>query len=425
MDPRVVILGAGVAGLVAARILSRAGVSVLVLEARDRVGGRIHTVFEEGCSTPIELGAEFVHGKPPEIWNPVSSGSLRAVETAGEDWRFRDGRLEKLDNFFEATGRLDKAMADAPEQSFRQFLDSRAVDPETRRWATAYVEGFHAARPEEVSVRSLAIINRAEEAIDGGRPFRIAGGYASLLNWLRAGLAPGLATIRCGAVVQAVRWSRGRVQIDAVIGARAERFQAPAAICTLPLGVLARRVVRFEPEPEVLREAIAGLAMGHAARISLRFRRPVWEDRAELRDLGFLFSQEPWMPTWWTAAPSRDPLITGWSGGPRAEMAPALSTGGWLEPALKTLAKLLGTKVPALRGELLGWHAHDWATDPFSYGAYSYVRVGGVDAQRRFGEPVEETLYFAGEATNAEGHCATVHGAMATGERAAQQILNG
>lgn len=425
MDPRVIVLGAGVAGLVAARKLSRAGVPVLLLEARDRIGGRIHTIFEEGCASPVELGAEFVHGKPPEIWSAVDSGSLKAVETAGQDWRFHRGRLERPGEFFAATGRLETALEDAPEQSFLEFLKTQHLGTETLPWATGYIEGFHAAHPEEVSVRSLAQINRASEAIEGNRAFRLSGGYAALVNWLRAGLAPGLATIRCDTVVSAIRWERGRVDVDAAVAGRNERFRAPAAICTLPLGVLAAGSVRFEPEPMVLRNAFAGLAMGHAARISLRFRRRVWQDRPELRDLGFLFSQERWMPTWWTVAPLPEPLITGWTGGPRAENPPAASPGGWLEPALKTLGMLLGVPPAELRRELAGWHAHNWSTDPFSRGAYSYVRVGGVEAQQHFGDPVEDTLYFAGEAANAEGHCATVHGAMASGERAAGLFLSG
>lgn len=128
------------------------------------------------------------------------------------------------------------------------------------------------------------------------------------------------------------------------------------------------------------------------------------------------------MPTWWTMAPSDAPLITGWMGGPRAEAAPR-EPAEWLDPALATLGKLLGQAPDVLRREMVSWHAHNWTADPFARGAYTYVRVGGLDAQRHFALPVEDTLYFAGEATEAEGHWSTVHGAIASGERAARSIL--
>jgi monoamine oxidase len=128
------------------------------------------------------------------------------------------------------------------------------------------------------------------------------------------------------------------------------------------------------------------------------------------------------MPTWWTLLPVHAPVITGWTGGTRAEAWRQADAAARLAGALRTLSRMLRTDETTLAAELESWHTHDWHADPFSRGAYSYVRAGGMEAQRRFGEPVEDTLYFAGEAVNAEGHAGTVHGAMATGERAARLI---
>jgi monoamine oxidase len=219
-----------------------------------------------------------------------------------------------------------------------------------------------------------------------------------------------------------VEWSRGRVSIAARAFDGPRRFEAPRAIVTVPLGVLQSGAIRFEPEPAALREAIVAIAMGHAARVVLRFRRPLWEDRSEFRDVSFLHSGEEWMPTWWTAMPVRGPVITGWTGGPGAEKAPR-DPMEWISGALTSLGRILGASRDSLAGELETWHAHNWSADPHTLGAYSYVRVGGMAAQARFGEPIDDTLYFAGEATNAEGHSGTVHGAIATGERAARAIL--
>jgi monoamine oxidase len=163
--------------------------------------------------------------------------------------------------------------------------------------------------------------------------------------------------------------------------------------------------------------------MGQAIRIILRFRRPVWEQRIEFGNLSFLHGDEQWMPTWWTPLPVRAPVITGWTAGSAAEACESDDPNEWLAGALRTLSRLLRTDEAKLAAELETCHTHNWRTDPFARGAYSYVGVGGLEAQRRFGEPVEDTLYFAGEATNHEGHSGTVHGAIATGERAARFIL--
>lgn len=412
MEPAVIVVGAGVAGLAAARVLCQFGIPVVILEARDRVGGRIHTLWEQGCSVPIELGAEFVHGRPPEI------PPLPAIETGGEHWYFRNGRLERPGAIFQRTDRLMAGLSKAPEQPFADFVADSSADDETRRWALAYIEGFHAAHPEAIGVGGLALSNRAEDAIEGDRSFRLAGGYGGLLDWLLRGIT---AEIRCRVNVQSVSWRSGDVVAHAL--ACGQEYHAERLICTLPLGVLASSDVRFDPEPENLRAALGAIAMGHAAHITLRFRRRVWEARPELRGLGFLFSQEPWMPTWWTRAPSEEPILTGWTGGPRAE-TPAADPADWVDPALATLGKLLARDPADLRRELVTWHAHNWTADPFSRGAYSYVRPGGLDALRRFGLPVQDTIYFAGEAVNADGYWSTVNGAMASGERAARLVLD-
>jgi monoamine oxidase len=207
------------------------------------------------------------------------------------------------------------------------------------------------------------------------------------------------------------------------IPGRGTRIAAPKVLITAPLGVLQAGAIRFEPAPDNLRAACEGIAMGDAARIALRFRRPVWHAREEFRHLGFLHTGEDWMPTWWTTLPIESPVITGWTGGPAAEERANMDPTQWVGDAIATLARQLRTDEATLAGELQSWHAHNWHTDPYSRGAYSYVRVGGLEAHRRFGDPVEDTLYFAGEAVNTLGHIGTVHGAMASGERAARLIV--
>ena len=416
-----IVVGAGVAGLAAARLLSRAGIRTAILEARHRIGGRIHTVSDPLSPVPVELGAEFVHGKPPEIWRSVESGRLPAVEVSGDHHTLENGKL--VDSSWVDPDETLRQADGAPEQSFEQYIRNAGVSGEQQRWTTRYVEGFNAARAGDVSLHGLIEESKAAAEIDSEHAFRLVRGYASLVDWLWSAIDPEMARTYFGCVVEAVQWRRGQAEVSMRMSGRGARMFAPKLVITAPLGVLKAGAIRFQPEPAPLRAACEAIAMGDAARITLRFRRPVWHAREEFRRLGFLFTGERWMPTWWTTQPIESPVITGWTGGPAAEERANADVVEWLSETLRSLARQLRTDETTLAGELESWHAHNWHTDPFTRGAYSYVRVGGMEAHRRFGDPVEDTLYFAGEAVNTVGHIGTVHGAMASGERAARLIL--
>lgn len=412
----VLIVGAGAAGLRAAGALTRAGRRVTIVEARRRIGGRIHTLHDPLSPVPIELGAEFIHGQPPAIWRYVESGRLPALEIDAPFLHVRGSRVEHGN--WDAVDRILGGLPDAREQSFHDYVEALDAAPEARAAATAYVEGFNAARQERISVQSLAATEAAEDRAGGDRMFRAAGGYSTLIDLLWREIDPAHLRLCLATPIAAVEWRRGAVRVHA--GGRV--FEAPRAVMTLPLGVLQSGAVRFDPEPAILRDACRLLVMGHAIRIVLRFRRPVWEDREDLQDAGFLLSDSPFPPTWWTARPARVPVITGWAGGPKAESASA-DPAGWVGPALRSLAAILALSEGDLADELESWDAHNWAADDYSRGAYSYVGVGGVGAQEAFGEPVEDTLYFAGEAVASGGDVGTVHAAIDSGARAANLIL--
>lgn len=142
-----------------------------------------------------------------------------------------------------------------------------------------------------------------------------------------------------------------------------------------------------------------------------------------MADLSFLFTDDPTFPTWWSSNPLPYPILTGWSAGRHVLALKGLSTDEAIRKATDSLARIMEMNPRDLGKRLTGAYTHDWQIDPFSRGAYSYVAVGGIDAARALAAPVADTLYFAGEATNAYGYNGTVHGAMATGNRAAQEIL--
>ena len=285
--------------------------------------------------------------------------------------------------------------------------------------ATSYVEGFNAARKDVIGIASLAIDQKAADAIDGDKAFRILDGYDSVPKHLLAGVDDVPSKLRLSTVVQSVAWSRGSVTIETSAGS----FQADRSILTLPLGVLQARSVRFKPEPIHVLNAADALAFGDVTRLVLRFREAFWEREDALRDAGFFFSRQEHFPTWWTAMPMRVPVLVGWSAGPRCDDLAGRSKDEIVEIALDELSRIIKTSVSEMKDLLGSSYMHDWRHDPFARGAYSYVPMGKLAARQTLAEPVEDTLYFSGEATELDGHSATVHGAIASGRRAAREIL--
>jgi monoamine oxidase len=439
----VLVIGAGAAGLAAARALSEAGLSVLVLEARDRVGGRINTRRDPALPLPVELGAEFIQGMPPQLMDITRAANLLVCELTGELWRSSDGVLELSPGFRAQVAEIFDRLPNraAEDQSFRNFL--RAMCPEDRltgaaALAAAWVEGYDAARTEWVSVQSLAREARAEAVIQGDRAFRVLGGYDGVVAWLRAALPPGDEGVRLGTVVTDIRWGRGWVEVaargtdDRPLGP----FKAKCAVVALPLGVLqappnAQGAVRFSPGLPEREAAVCGLRMGPVVKLILRFRESFWEgshlakeaDGERRAPIGFIRAGGEVFPSWWTTFPVQAPVLTAWAGGPAAEALSPLEDAAILDRALDAAGRLFGIGRGRAESLLEAWYLHNWQADPFARGAYSYVVVGGLADQETLARPIEGTLFFAGEATECEGHQATVHGAIATGQRAAREVL--
>ena len=441
-DPAVIVIGAGLAGLAAACQLGRAGVRVQIIEARDRIGGRVLTHLDPGCDCPIEFGAEFIHGKPPEIWDLLRKAKAEITEVQGDAWCAEEDRLSPCgfwDDVDEILGQMDDSK---PDESFAVFLDRCCGSPKTKakqrakQRAEGYVSGFNAADPTLVGVHWLVKEMQAEEKIEGSRAFRCRNGYKDLLDVFQEELKNYSVAVHTETVVQQVHWNAGNVKV----GFRNEKgestFEAPRVLITLPLSLLKARVgqpgvVQFTPElPRQKKEALDRLEMGKVIRVTLRFRERFWDSirppdaRASLSNMSFLFSQDDWFPTWWTAHPAKSPIITGWAPFRSAERLSGRSPSFVVEHSLQTLSTLLRVSQSELQNIFGEAYFHDWQTDPFSLGAYSYGKVGANEAQQALVEPIQNKLYFAGEATDTAGNNGTVHGAIASGYRAAKQILN-
>jgi len=443
-SPDVIVVGAGAAGLAAAADLGRAGLSVTILEARDRIGGRMFTQRDPVCQAPIELGAEFIHGLPPEIWEPLQARNVRVTEVTGEPWCFRQGRLSTCDFFSQVEDILEQMDGNSPDESFLSFLNrccDAKNDPkkrEARERALAYVTGFNAADPDRVGVHWLVEGMRAEEQIEGDRAFRSINGYKDLLDIFCEELAQAGVLTQTETVVDTVQWTQGRAQVAARRAGESCKFETGRVLITVPLGVLQvaskdNGALQFTPElPRTKLEALKKLEMGKVIRVTLRFRNRFWDsisapgsERKTLSGMSFLFSEDDWFPTWWTTMPAKLPIITGWAPFRCAERLSGKSHSFVVDRCLQTLSSLLEIGLDEITQLLEATYFHDWQSDPFSRGAYSYGTVGADSAQKALANPVENTLFFAGEATDTTGHNGTVHGAIASGHRAAKEILHG
>ena len=410
----VVVIGAGMAALAAARVVAEAGLRVVVLEARQEVGGRIRTVRDR--DTVIELGAEFVHGRAPELWALIEEAGLRTYERTGDFLRHGDAGLEPMDEQDDDDDPLEKLKEFAgPDCSFVEYLERVDFPEEERGRELGFVEGFNAADANEASAMALGRQQAAEDAIDGERSWRIGNGYQRLPEYVAGKVRTAGGEVVFGAEVVRLVWSRGAVEVECGDG---RVWAAKAVVVALPLGILQSGRVRFEPDvPGILGEA-SKLRMGGVCRFTCVFSERLWPE-----EMSFLLTPELLPMVWWTARPEESRSLTGWVGGPRSAKLLALSEDELKQRAVAAIAEALEIGKEKVRGALTAFYTHNWSADEWTRGAYSWVAVGAVEASAAMCEPVAETLFFAGEHTDTTGHWGTVHAALRSGLRAGGQVV--
>jgi monoamine oxidase len=432
----VVVLGAGIAGLAAAERLGAAGRRVVVLEARDRIGGRIHTVDDPGLNLPVELGAEFVHGRPAELVELIRDLGL-TLEAVSEDHQRGAGaastgagrrRMPDIRASLATLLEADRAGRDRPVADLIREHAALLARPGEVQGVIRYLEGFHAADLSRLGTWALAE-NESAEDDDGDSPHRIREGYGALVRRLTERWDHARVEVRLGSVVTAVAWRAGQVRITVLASnGRTEEVVAPRVVITLPLTVVKRMVGGgreggLDPRPPGWVDALGALHMGAALRIVIGFDTSWWAPDGKAGP-GFVYGGPEPFPVWWSALPSHAPVLTGWAGGPRAAALTGQGEAALLRAALDSLGSVFGRDVAELRSRSRLAYAHDWSADPFAGGAYSYGGVGAIEARATLAQPIEGTLFVAGEAVAEEGRNATVHGALASGRRAAAQVVD-
>lgn len=399
----VIVIGAGIAGLAAAHALRAAGYAVLVLEARNRIGGRIWTDERHG---PVEFGAEFIHGHRAATWELVWRAGL-PTSRWGRDRRFAIGGQMLADD--DPVGKAVHALYlqicryQGPEATVAELLDRWAPSPEVRMLAGRWLANIEGADLNRLSAAALARERRLSTI--GEDNFHIDCGYRHLLAPLSSGLA-----IELEAAVKLVRWDERQVEVVLVDG---RQFHARHLIVTVPVSLLQAGQPAFDPPLPIAKQAaIAAIPMGHVTKLALWFDHQFWPEFTVLSTDGVI-------ATWWPVTSAHVPTLMGYMGGQQALAVANLGETEAIAVALRELSALFGIDAAACyrEGRLV-----DWSCDPWSCGAYTYSAAGTPAARVALAEPVGP-LHFAGEATVTGAEIATVHGAFESGRRAAREII--
>jgi monoamine oxidase len=421
----VLVIGAGASGLAAAGSLAAGNKSVIVLEARDRIGGRVWT-NRAWSDLPVDLGASWIHGHQG---NPLTELAARfEVPTAATDFasvaafnergqRFQPQDLVRLLGDFDA---LEQGLGKLK----REFRDSHkaatSLDEAIRRWQAAstlpdddrqlarQVARVQFELDSAANLDELAFPGFDDGQTFGGQQRVFPNGYVGIIE----GLAQGL-DIRLKTNISAIDYSGPTVKVATDSGP----FEAERVIVTVPLGVLKSGAIRFVPElPEAKRAAIARLGMGLLNKVALRFRESFWPDQFILAFIGE--QPDPWPSVFNLQRVYKQPLLVGFKSGRAARADERRTDRDLVAQLLGQLRQAMGDRVV----EPLAWHVTRWASDPLAGGSYSFLRVGSsLDDRDALATPLAERVFFAGEATHRD-HASTVHGAYLSGLREARRV---
>ena len=419
----VIVIGAGAAGLMAAWELVQTGKRTAVVEARDYVGGRIHTIQDDKFELPVELGAEFVHGDLELTKMLLQKANVETYDVKGEIWQNEDASLDEQSDFIEDYSALNKKFKEVKEdisvaEFFEKHLHGKEFE-ELRFSLKNYVEGYYAADTNKASTFSL----KEELTNSSDKQYRVEGGYIKLIDHLYQQCKQKGVEFFLFQPVKDIQWKKDEVNVVT----QERNFTSRKVLVTVPIGVLQSEKIHFYPAVPSKIVASKKLGFGPVIKTLLQFDESFWKNKEftkgkDLDKLSFIFS-EAIIPTWWTYHPKQVAMLTGWSGGPHADEIKNFSEKEILEKALESLSEIFTVEVSQLQEKLTGWHVANWVNDPYSCGGYSYEVVNGSAIKQTIKKPIEQTIYFAGEGLYDGPEIGSVEGALRNGREMAHQMI--
>lgn len=415
----VIIIGGGACGLKAAKILSKDR-KVILLEANTRLGGRIHTSDAGGFSIPMERGAEFIHGDLRATMKLLKKAGISYEPHEGSIVRVRNGHWEAMDEGFEGWDDLLRKMKRArQDMSLQEFLDIHFPGDEyaaLRSYASDFAEGFNLADTHMASIKSLY----AEWTTQQETTYTVNGGYAGLIDYLQDECRRRGVEIHTGNRVVHIDWKPGEVSARTMNG---ETFLGSRAIVTVPAGILqgtrGGAAISFDPVPAEHLNAFRQVGYGPVIKVILEFREPFWKSRRE--EMAFLLSNNI-IPTWWPRSINSHHFLVGWKGGPQVLSLVDHDEASILQLSLESLSSIFQIPRMGLEDLLIHGTACNWQKNEFAEGGYSYSLPESGRAKEILNTPVEDTLYFAGEALYDGKAGATVEAALLSGRAVARRV---
>lgn len=411
----ILVIGAGVSGLFAANKLAEEGYNVGLVEASSNAGGRIATLSSP-FSTKVESGAEFIHGKAPLTMEILKKSGINRLAVEGEMVTIQnrvwltDAREDEFELFNEKIKLMEE------DCTIKQFLDNYFPSTEfelLRTSAQQFAEGFSLADTSRAS--ALAFEKEWKQVED--EQYRVNGGYQQMIDYLLERILHYKTAIFFDSPVTRVEYRNGHV---VAYSNNDKQYTAGKLILTVSAGVLQSGDIQFTPSLGKHDAAIQQLGFGSVIKFLYEFKTPFWEQRS--KNAGFLLSDET-VPTWWTQLPDRSSLLTGWLGGPKAKKAGSLSKNKLHDLAMHSLAGIWQLDKKNLEEELVQYEIICWDDHPFIKGGYSYNTVTSAKAKEILQQPVDDTIYFAGEAVYSGESQGTVEAALGSAHKVIDAIL--